>query len=76
MASGLIPDTALTASSSLDDAYLPYYGRVIKASSTKTALRGCWCARKAEKTQYLQVDLRRSMNVTGEVFILKLKLFI
>lgn len=67
MANGLIPDTAITASSSLDDNMRPYNGRVLKASSTKTASRGCWCARKSDTAQYLQVDLRRNMAVTGIV---------
>lgn len=65
VANGLIPDTAITASSSLDDDMRPYNGRVLKASSSKTASRGCWCARKSDTAQYLQVDLRRSMAVTG-----------
>ena len=65
VANGLIPDDALTASSSLDDNMRPYYGRVLKTSSGKTASRGCWCARKSDTAQYLQVDLRRSMTLTG-----------
>ena len=65
VANGLIPDTAITASSSLDDNMRPYNGRVLKASSSKTASRGCWCARKSDTAQYLQVDLRRNMAVTG-----------
>ena len=65
VANGLIPDDAITASSSLDDSLRPYYGRVLKASSSKTASRGCWCARKSDTAQYLQVDLQRSMTLTG-----------
>ena len=68
MANGLIPDDAITASSSLDDNMRPYYGRVLKPSSTKTANHGCWCARKSDTAQYLQVDLRRSMAIAGTHF--------
>jgi hypothetical protein len=66
VANGLIPDDAITASSSLDDKMRPYYGRVLKTSSTETASHGCWCARKSDTAQYLQVDLRRGMTITGK----------
>lgn len=65
VASGLIPDKAITASTSLGDNMLPHYGRVLKSSSTIKASHGCWCARKSDTAQYLQVDLHRSMSITG-----------
>ena len=69
VANGLIPDKAMKASTSLDDLYQPYYGRIINVSSKRNVVNGCWCARKVDTTQYLEVDLRRSMSVTGKCIL-------
>lgn len=67
VASGLIRDNAMIASSSMDDTMRPYYGRVLKPGTiSKTSTHGCWCARKTDAAQFLQADLGQDMIVKGK----------
>ncbi|XP_031549039.1 uncharacterized protein LOC116286593 [Actinia tenebrosa] len=57
---GLIPDSALTASSWYDIDHEPWLGRLYETRGEKA-----WCAKTNDGNQYLQVDLGYLSRVTG-----------
>ena len=50
LSDGSIEDSAITASSSLDNASKPHTGRLNSSA-------GAWCPNVSDKQQYLQIDL-------------------
>lgn len=61
-----IPDSQITASSfktGINKSYKPAYGRLNNRPSG--AMGGAWCAGTSDSSQYLQIDLKKEMTVSG-----------
>ena len=53
----------MTASSSYNNLHAPFLGRLHRAKRGRYV--GAWCARHNNHNQWLQVDLGRTMKITG-----------
>ena len=60
---GRIRNKAMTASSSYNNFHVPFLGRLHRAKRGRYV--GAWCARHNNHNQWLQVDLGRTMKITG-----------
>ena len=61
-----ITDSQITASSFKTDrnkSFKPAYGRLHNRPSG--AMGGAWCAGTSDKSQYLQIDLKKEMTLSG-----------
>ena len=66
MSNGTIMDHEISGSSTIDQAHPAFYARVITARKELVSTRGSWCAKLADKEQFLEVDLKKPRKVTGE----------
>ena len=55
----------MTASTSLSDANMPHYGRLVRDSMDASDIRGCWCARDIQLRQHLEADLGEPKTIVG-----------
>ena len=58
-----ITDSQITASSFKTESFRPAYGRLNNRPSG--AMGGAWCAGTSDKFQFLQIDLRKEMTLSG-----------
>ncbi|XP_022780705.1 uncharacterized protein LOC111321951 [Stylophora pistillata] len=65
MSNGTILDHEISGSSTIDKAHPAFYARVITARNERVSTRGSWCAKLADKEQYLEIDLKKPRKVTG-----------
>ena len=63
MQNGRIKNAAITASSQWDKNHAPYLARLERLRRGR--LMGAWSAKKNNHNQFIQVDLLRSMKITG-----------
>lgn len=63
MQSGRIKNAAITASSKWDKNHAPYLARLGRLRRGR--LMGAWSAKRNNHNQFIQVDLLRSMKITG-----------
>ena len=65
MSNGTILDHEISGSSTIDKAHPAFYARVITAQNERVSTRGSWCAKLADKEQFLEIDLKKPRKVTG-----------
>lgn len=65
MSNGTILDHEISGSSTIDKAHPAFYARVITARNERVSTRGSWCAKLADKEQFLEIDLKKPRKVTG-----------
>lgn len=65
MSNGTIMDHEISGSSTIDKAHPAFYARVITARNERVSTRGSWCAKLADKEQFLEIDLKKPRKVTG-----------
>jgi len=46
---------------------------VITARNERVSTRGSWCAKLADKEQFLEIDLKKPRKVTGQLLIYYMK---
>ena len=63
--SGRLKNKAFAASSSFNKLHAPFLGRLHRRKRGRFV--GAWCARHNNHNQWLQVDLGRTMKITGIV---------
>ena len=63
MQNGRIKNAAITASSQWDKNHAPYLARLERLRRGR--LMGAWSAKRNNHNQFIQVDLLRSMKITG-----------
>lgn len=73
MSNGTIMDHEISGSSTIDKAHPAFYARVITARNELVSTRGSWCAKLADKEQFLEVDLKKPRKVTGQLTFVKKK---
>ena len=66
MSNGTIMDHEISGSSTIDKAHPAFYARVITARNERVSTRGSWCAKLADKEQFLEIDLKKPRKVTGQ----------
>lgn len=74
MSNGTIMDHEISGSSTIDKAHPAFYARVITARNELVSTRGSWCAKLADKEQFLEVDLKKPRKVTGQLTFVKKKI--
>lgn len=74
MSNGTIMDHEISGSSTIDKAHPAFYARVITARNELVSTRGSWCAKLADKEQFLEVDLKKPRKVTGQLIFVKKKI--
>lgn len=67
MSNGTILDHEISGSSTIDKAHPAFYARVITARNERVSTRGSWCAKLADKEQFLEIDLKKPRKVTGQL---------
>lgn len=65
MSNGSVLDSEISSSSTMDAHHSAAYARVTIATVDGITGRGCWCAKTADKNQYIEIDLRKPRKVTG-----------
>ena len=73
MSNGTIMDHEISGSSTIDKAHPAFYARVITVRNELVSTRGSWCAKLADKEQFLEVDLKKPRKVTGQLTFVKKK---
>ena len=66
MSNGTILDHEISGSSTIDKAHPAFYARVITVRNERVSTRGSWCAKLADKEQFLEIDLKKPRKVTGQ----------
>lgn len=65
MSNGTILDHEISGSSTIDEAHPAFYARVITERNERVSTRGSWCAKVADHSQFLEIDLKKPRKVTG-----------